>query len=138
AAGGVEEDEVAQVLDHDGLAIVSKGEVDGPAGEGNSLAGGMEDLVGRHDDPTIGLHADRESVVLLRACARIQEGKKETQDRPYRQSFARHQWFPIVGQVSKFPTCPIKLQVVRVLIVAAPLLLSSRQALDRSGNFPIS
>ena len=40
-------------------------EVHGPAREGQLLAGGAEDLVGRDDDPAVGLEADLEPVALV-------------------------------------------------------------------------
>src|SRR5262249_16641558 len=58
--GDVDEDEALHVLGDDGAAVVAQGDVHGAAGKGDLPSGGLEDLVGRHDDAAVRLHPDLE------------------------------------------------------------------------------
>ena len=65
AAGGAERvlaDAVGDLVERrdDGAAVVAQGDVHGPAGKSDLLSGGLEDLVGRHHNTAVRLHADLE------------------------------------------------------------------------------
>ena len=76
----VEENEVFHVLDDHRLAVVGEGEIDGPAGKGDLFAGGLEDLIGRHDDAAIGLDADFQLVVIIAGGQRHQRDGGEEEE----------------------------------------------------------
>ena len=61
----VDEGEVFQILDHQGLPLVDQDEIDGPARKQDLLAGRLEDLVGRYHDAAIWLPADLEPFLLI-------------------------------------------------------------------------
>jgi hypothetical protein len=61
----VDENDIALVLDHQGLGVVNECEIDRPAGKSNLLAGGAQYLVTRHNDTTVGLDSDRQSIELV-------------------------------------------------------------------------
>jgi hypothetical protein len=67
-------------LDDERLATVEGGQIDGPAGKGNLRPGRLENLVGGHNDTAIGLKADREAIVLIRA-NHVGRENEETQQR---------------------------------------------------------
>src|SRR5439155_17294682 len=61
----VDEDQVLQVLDDQGLPLVGQGKIDGPAGEEDLLASRLETLVGRDHDAAVWLPADVEPLLLI-------------------------------------------------------------------------
>ena len=56
------------------LPVLDQQQVDRPAGERHLRAGGLEDLVRRHDDAAVGLQADLELVALI---GRVEREKGE-------------------------------------------------------------
>ncbi len=62
----IDEDQVAHVLDHEDLALLGESQIDGAARKSHLLAGGFQDLVGRHDDPAIRLDTDLKPVQVIR------------------------------------------------------------------------
>lgn len=76
----VNEHQVLQVLDDEGLAVIGEGEIDRPTGEGHQGAGRLENLVGRHDDAPIGLPADLERVEFLSAQRGNEDAEEEGRD----------------------------------------------------------
>src|SRR5262249_24900424 len=65
AGGGVEEDQAFHVHDGHRLTAVEQGPGDGPAGEGDLLAGRLEQLGRRRAAGLVGRHADGQRVAVF-------------------------------------------------------------------------
>ena len=64
-ASNIDEQQLPHALDDERLAAVEGRQGHGPAGEGHLPAGRLENLVGRNDDPPVGLHADFQAVLFV-------------------------------------------------------------------------
>src|SRR5262249_37013800 len=63
--GNVDEDETLDVFGDNGATVVAHCNVYGPAGKSYLGSGGLEDLVRRHHNAAVRLHADLEPIAFI-------------------------------------------------------------------------